>query len=365
MQYKFLIYISYSYSLPIGDPLEEEIKKRGYTVKWFGDTKEGKNALQHKTNVLNTIEEVITYDPHVILTATNVVPDFLKGLKVQVFHGFDAMKRNRPGKLDYDHFNIRSLFDLYCTQGPHSTSIFKSLSKKVDHFEVIETGFGKVDGLFPIKPTPKKEIPTVFIASTFTKKISLALNDAVYKEIKRLSKTGKFNFSMVLHPKLSLEIKNKWKALNNKHFKFHDTTYLIPLMKEAEIMFSDTTSAIQEFGLQGKLIVTFNHHAPKPFLINITEVSQIEKSLEFALTHPENILNELASYNNDMHPYFDGKSSERIIQTTIDFLHKNKSYLKNKPLNLIRKYKIRKRLNYFTLKSYNKPFTIELKNNDG
>ena len=34
----------------------------------------------------------------------------------------------------------------------------------------------------------------------------------------------------------------------------------------------------------------------------------------------------------------------------------------NKPLNLIRKFKIRKKLNYFTFKSYNKPYYVN-KNN--
>ena len=35
--YKFLIYISYSYSIPIGKPLQEEIERRGYEVFWFSE----------------------------------------------------------------------------------------------------------------------------------------------------------------------------------------------------------------------------------------------------------------------------------------------------------------------------------------
>ncbi|TMZ38335.1 CDP-glycerol glycerophosphotransferase, partial [Klebsiella pneumoniae] len=49
---------------------------------------------------------------------------------------------------------------------------------------------------------------------------------------------------------------------------------------------------------------------------------------------------------------------ERIVNACISFVHKDKSYLKKKPLNLIRKWKIRKKLKYFTLKSYNHPFTL-------
>lgn len=48
------------------------------------------------------------------------------------------------------------------------------------------------------------------------------------------------------------------------------------------------------------------------------------------------------------HPYFDGKSSERVINTVEDFIDKNElERLKSKPLNLIRKYKMCKKLNYF------------------
>ena len=37
MTYRFLIYISHTYALPIGLPLQEEIRKRNYEVKWFTD----------------------------------------------------------------------------------------------------------------------------------------------------------------------------------------------------------------------------------------------------------------------------------------------------------------------------------------
>ncbi len=362
MHYKFLIYISYSYAIPIGNPLEEEINKRGYSVYWFSDLEEGAKALKSKKNVFYNIREAISYNPDIILTVTDSVPDFFRGLKVQVFHGFNAEKRPES-KNGFAHFRIRGFFDLYCTQGPNTTKGFKEQQKKNPYFEVIETGWSKVDPLFPIENKDiKNDKPAIFIASTFTQRLSLAYNEDVFNEIKRLSETGEFKFLMVLHPKLPIEIIEKWKSLNNDNFTFYDTTDLIPLFKKAEIMFSDTTSAIQEFLLQKKPVVTFNHTFNHNYLINITKASLIEESLNEALTYPEDLINNISLYINELNPYFDGKSSERIITTTIDFLHKDKSYLKNKPLNFIRKYKIRKRLNYFPLKSFNSPYTIELKN---
>jgi glycosyltransferase involved in cell wall biosynthesis len=124
-------------------------------------------------------------------------------------------------------------------------------------------------------------------------------------------------------------------------------------------MFSDTTSAIQEFMLQEKPIVTFKHHVPKPHLINITNAIEIESAILKALTYPNKIMDCIKSYNLELHPYFDGESSKRVLDASISFLHKDKSYFKSKPINLMRKYKLRKQLNHFTLTSYNRPFTLE------
>jgi len=358
MEYKFLIYISYSYAVPIGIPLEQEIVDRGYHIKWFSDLENGKNALQNKTNVLDSIEDVIHYEPHIVLAATNDVPDFISGIKVQIFHGFNAQKRPE-GNTNFSHFRIRGFFDLYCTQGPSTTSGFKDQQKKQPHFEVIETGWSKVDPLFPLIPKERNNKPTIMIASTFSKRLSLALQDEVYDEIKHLSESGKYEFIMVLHPKLPSETKDKWKSLEGENFTYHNTTDLIPLFKKADIMFADTTSAIQEFLLQKKPVVTYNHTFNHDYLINITTPDAIENAFIKALEAPQSLINNIGDFINQLHPYFDGKSSIRVIDACISFLHKDKSYLKKKPLNLIRKYKIRKRLNHYTFKTYSKAYTIK------
>jgi len=356
MSYKFLIYISYSYALPIGLPLESEIISRGYTVKWFSDLDNGKQALSHKNNVLQTIQEVVTYEPDIVLAATDDIPDFITGIKVQIFHGFLSYKRLET-KNGEAHFRIRGFFDLYCTQGPSSTQGFKLQQKKHNHFEITETGWSKVDPLFPLETEQKNKIPTVLIATTFTKRLSLAYNETVYNEIKKISLEGNYRFLMVMHPKLPTEVKLKWQALNNDNFTYYNTTDLIPLFKKSDILFADTTSAIQEYLLQKKPVVTFNHTIKHNYLINITEANLIEASFKKALTYPADLIKNIDTFIKDLHPCFDGKSSQRVVTATIDFLHKNKDYLEAKPLNLIRKYKIRKRLHFFTLKSYNKPFT--------
>ncbi|NBL65269.1 CDP-glycerol glycerophosphotransferase [Flavobacterium sp. NST-5] len=354
--YKFLIYISHPYSIPIGKPLQMEIEKRGYQVFWFSELEYTKDYFVGDEKILNSVEEVLNYQPHIVLTATDSVADFFSGIKVQIFHGFSANKR----PLMSDHFKIRGFFDLYTTQGPSTTEIFQQQAKKYGFFEVVETGWSKVDPLFPIEKKSETEKPIILISSTFTTRLSLAKIDEVYTEIKRLSLTGKYQFLCVLHPKLDPETKAKFQDLEGEFFQYFDTTDLVPLYKKADMMLSDTTSAIIEFLLQEKPVVTFRTNKPDEHLIDVTEVSEIENAIALALTKPEKTMTAIRDYITWTHPYHDGKSSGRVIDAAINFLNKDKSHLKSKPLNLIRKWKMRKRLKYFTLKSYNKPITLKL-----
>lgn len=342
---RFLIYISHGYSVPIGKPLQKEIRDRGHEVKWFSELEPAKLYLSKDETLLNTVQEVMDYNPEIVLAATDEVPHFFPGIKVEIFHGFFVNKRSfRKG-----HFRIRGFFDLYCTQGQSTTGIFNMLKKEYGFFDVIETGWPKMDPLFDDtkKLDRVSEKPTVLVSSTFTTRLSLAGIPEVYEEIKRLSLIGKWQFLVILHPKMNPEIVKKFKKLENENLKYFDTTDIIPIYKIADIMFADTTSAISEFILQHKPVVTFRNNKPLPHLMNIEEVEDIEKSLEKAFTYPEGLMKEIDSYIEVTHPYTDGKSSERMVNATLDFLEKDRSYLKKKPLNLLRKYKIRKKLNYF------------------
>ena len=207
MTYRFLIYISYSYGVPTGKPLAQEIKARGYEVKWFSDEENGVAAIQHFKDKLQGVDDLISYKPHVVLSVTDSIPDFITGIKVQVFHGFFARKRPKLDVITESHFRLRGFYDLYCTQGPSTTKVFKRLQKAHPYFEVVETGWSKVDPLFynqkHMKNTGKNKI---LISSTFTTRLSLANDPKVFEEVKRISKLGFFEFHLILHPKMNPEI---------------------------------------------------------------------------------------------------------------------------------------------------------------
>lgn len=354
MNYRFLIHISYAYGIPIGKPLEAEILRRGFEVKWFVEEAVTLSYFPDTANILKSAPAVIQYNPHIVLCASNTVPDFFSGIKVQVFHGFSVGKRAE----NIGHFRIRGMFDLYCTQGPSTTEKFKALANEYGHFEVVETGWPKVDPLFPFDKKALNGKPTVLVASTFTPRLSLAYSEGVFNEIKKLSSSGKCRWMVVLHPKMEKEIVNKFINIQSENLKFYDTTDLIPLYKRADVMLADTTSAIYEFLLLEKPVVTYRNNRPGNHLCNIKQPEDIGMAIQSVLQNPGDLIQKIKDYVFEMHPYSDGKSSQRVIDASLAFLHKDKSHLKPKPLNLARRIQIRKKLHYFTFKSFLNPPTI-------
>lgn len=338
---RFLIYFSQSYGIPIGLPLQDEIEQRGFEVKWFCDEQENLKSQSFRGVLLDSVDAVFDYDPDVVLVTSNVVPDFFPGIKVQVFHGFSVGKRAESK----GHFNLRGFFDLYCTQGPSTTEPFRRLQQKYKYFKVVETGWPKMDPLFFPDDQHPHTTPTIMISSTFTTRLSLAKNPEIVEEISRLSKKGKWNFIAVLHPKMETEVVEQFKSLESENFSFVDTVDLIPLYKQADLMLSDTTSAISEFILQKKPVVTINNNKPACHMINITEPKEIENALVYALSRPESVMKCIDAFINETHPYKDGKSSKRVIDACLNFLEHEK--VKRKPLNLIRRFKIRHKLKYY------------------
>ena len=150
----------------------------------------------------------------------------------------------------------------------------------------------------------------------------------------------------------------KFRDIQNEHLTYYETTNLIPLFREADVLLADSTSVVTEFLLQEKPVVTFRNIQPGPHLINVTEVEDVEAALASALDPKAQLFEEIQEFNRRMHPYKDGQSSKRLIDACLEFLHADKTHLKPKPLNLVRKLQERKKLGYFTLKSYRKAPTL-------
>jgi len=261
----YLLYGSERYALAILRPLQEAIRARGDETAWFFDGPGAEDLVEGER--LLSVREVRQWKPIAVITPGNHLPHFFPGVKVEVFHGFNAGKPR--------HVYIRGFFDLYCTTGPRDTAQFGALAQKLGHFSVMETGWPKLDpflkeiaGPLPPVRTP----PVILYHSTFSPSWSAA--ETLYEEVKRLSRDGRWRWIVSFHPKMSPETVAKYKALQNEHLSFAENDNILELFPQVDMMCSDTSSALSEFLLTGKPVVTFKNRAPGPQLIDIDDAAQ-------------------------------------------------------------------------------------------
>ena len=256
-----------------------------------------------------------------------------------------------------DHFNIRGFFDLYCPQGPNTTNPFQDLAKKHGFFRVVQTGWPKLDPLFKTDNSQGntnknaatvdqlQDNPTILFASTFSHNMTAAPH--VFETIKRLSQTGEWNWLVTLHPKMDPGVVAKYKSIEGKHLRFIENSGVLSALQQADVMLCDTSSIISEFIVLQKPVVTYKTQSNGEHLINVEDVNKVERALRYALTKPPALMEKVISFGQMIHPDTDGLSSERVLEAVDWFIEEGHKGLKKKPLNLLRKYKIRKKLGYF------------------
>ncbi len=342
---KYLFFISQDYSFPVLRPLQDAIIGRGDEVTWFMYGHEiHKEYILENESTLSSVEEIIEYQPDAVFVPGNVVPSFIPGLKVEVFHGLPSSKAKKNGQLY--HYIIRGMFDLYCTQGASSTKIFSQLAKKYGYFNTIETGWGKLDPLFSDSiPKEKNTTKNIFFASTFSPRFSKA--KALYPYILKMMKTHDYHWYITLHPKMDKEIVLLYQSIDLKNVTFVDSTEVIPYMKKCDIMLCDTSSIMYEFLTQHKPVVTFQTEKELPYLINVTQIELLEETLINTMKHKDAYQDIIHEGIQEIHPYTDGKSSQRVLNAVEQMLNDTVMPKKKKPLNFIRNLKLRKALNYW------------------
>ncbi|TEW56617.1 CDP-glycerol--glycerophosphate glycerophosphotransferase [Psychromonas sp. RZ22] len=346
--HKYLLYISQNYAYAMLRPLQAEILKRGDEVRWFLEGKEvSSHYLDFTEKSLANIDAVKAWEPDFVLVPGNIVPDFIPGIKVGLFHGFNSGKRGNDA-----HFKIRQCFDMYCTQGPNTTERFTQLSEQYKTFTIKETGWAMLDPLFiPTNNNPYHingdERPTILVCSTFSEETSYAKE--LLPTIKKLSESSDYRWLVQFHPKMPLEIVNAYKAIQNKNLSFVETDNVIPLLQAADLMLCDTSSIMTMFLLQKKIVIAYKNKTRNESFLHVDNADDIEEQVKFALTNPSELLNKVDDYCSQTHPYIDGKSSERIINACEELKVNGIEQLKKKPLNIIRQLKLRKKLKYWKI----------------
>lgn len=343
---RYLLFVNLPYAYPILRPLQAEILRRGGEVAWFVE-KECPDELRSDEIRLGTVHEVIDFNPVAVFTPGNYIPHFFPGVKVALFHGYPINKRNDHRD---DHFTIRGWFDLYCTQGPSSTLVFEQLERKCGFFRVYETGWPKADIYFSseMQVNARNVRPTVLYSSTFTRSLTSA--PLLAEEIERLLVARDWNWIFMFHPKLTdPDILDRYKRIATE---YPNTTYVgntfdVTAMHKADVMLCDSSSIILEFMFLDKPVVTFRNSHPGPYLIDVRRPEEVGPALERALTRPDELMREVRTYTMFHEPHRDCRCSARVLDAVDDFLERGHVGLKRKPLNLIRKWKMRRKFHYW------------------
>jgi len=342
----YLLFATELYALPVLRPLGAAIRAAGGEAAWLVPAAI-RGHLTEPEHLLTDVAAVNDWRPDAVFAASNWVPQFFPGAKVQVFHGFSVDKRSpRRG-----HFRIRGLFDLYCTQGPATTGPFEELAREHKHFAVAETGWPKLDPLFApddgsaaaLRPGDGRAV--VLYAATFTETLSSAR--ALLGEISVQVARGDRYWLLTLHPKTDPVVVEAYRRLAGPNARFIEADTLVPALRAADVLVCDTSSVVSEFVVQRKPVVTFRNRAPKAHMIDISDPVDLESALHRAFVPTDALRQELASYADQIHPWRDGHSSERVLTAARDFVAGRFGALAHKPVNLWRRLQMRSKLRRF------------------
>lgn len=326
---RYLMFVELPYAFEILRPLQAAARRRGDEVAWFLNGPAPAH-LHEAERLLHSVAQVRAFRPGAVFVPGNEVPPSFPGLKVQVFHGFGIEKKG--------HFRIRGMFDLFCTFGPLTTGPFETLAQQHRWFKVVETGWPKVDPLFDARAEPgARTAKRIVYAPTFSPSLTSA--PALAAEIAAIVARRDWHWTVKFHPKMAAELAAPLRAIQGANFEIASTSQLLPLLHQADAMLTDTSSAAAEFMLLDKPVVAFRNRMPGPHLVNLDDPRALEACLEAVLEGVDPSRDARRQYVRDMHPYRDGRSSERILDAVERMLVHGRRGLKRKPWSPLRRFK--------------------------
>ena len=340
---KFTLFCENPYAFAILAPLRNVLTQKEYDFIWFLPekllTEFPFKEEQHTTD----IHVIDAYKSDVILVPGNDVPHYLRGLKVQIFHGLAGEKKG--------HFRIRHYFDLYLTQGPYFTKKFNESRKKHKDFDVIETGWSKLDIYSNNKSEFLKEKDVlklnhkakkiILYAPTFSPSLTSA--PFLKKEIQNLAANTKHLILIKFHDLMSDKLISEYKSIANKYNNiiFLEERNILKYLIIADIMISDTSSVVFEFLLLNKPVITYKSIKPKNAWENINDDKLLSEKIQYNLNEDPYAV-QRAKIIEEYHPYNDGKSSLRMIQVIENYVKEN-GVPERRNLPLLRRFKMNRK----------------------
>ena len=340
---KICLFCENKYAVDILFPLQAQADKEGgHEVLWYVHKKKiPEFPLAGKVNYTNDIKEAYQFQPDAVFAPGNIVPYYLSGVKTQIFHGYAAEKK--------DQFRIRNYFDLYLTQGPYFTTEFLKLKEEYKDFEVKETGWTRQDWVFEHLhdyDEKKKEILSqykkekiVLYAPTFSPRLtSLPL---IKEDLRHLAKEENVVIMIKLHPLTKAEWVEEYKQLAKDvdNIVFVEDFSLSPYVSMADLMISDTSSAVYEMLLRDKPVITLRSIASADaiYWCNIQEAGELANAYREVMDNDGEYTKKRRWIIDNYDPYLDGKVAERMLAAVKEFISKY-GVPDKRTLNLWRKY---------------------------
>ena len=341
---KSILFCNLPYTFSILKPLEVELKSRGFEVLWYVPQDILEQFPYKSSKHTSSIKDLKEFKADAIFAPGNEAPFYLRGAKVQVFHGMAGEKKG--------HFRIRDYFDLYLTQGPYFTNRFKELANKYKNFEVAQTGWCKLDKLFCItdEVVDKKEQmlkengakKVILYAPTF----SPSLTSAPYlkEEITKLAQNKEMLVVVKYHDKMDESLKDIYAQIEG-NIVISNSNDITECLQIADIMISDTSSVVYELLLLNKPVVTLNSQSEN---INWQDVKEPREVLDAVLEIAEG-KDSFKSQRDKVielyHPYSDGESAKRMVDAVLEYIEIN-GVPNKRSLPWHRKIKILKRYGF-------------------
>lgn len=338
---KVVLFCLSPYAFGILKPLQDELSKRGNEVIWYIPEKiQSGFPFSAETKITGSIKDLLAFKSDAIFVPGNEVPHYLRGVKVQVFHGLAGEKKG--------HFRVRDYFDLYLTQGPYFTKRFQELSKKHKNFEVFETGWCKLDilnqNLSALKSERDKLLAgkknLVLFAPTFSPTLTCSVK--AKNEIFKLADDEDIFLLIKFHDLMNSAVVQEYKEMVDlrNNVQIANDRNILKYLIMSDFMISDTSSAVYEFILLNKPVITINSRSENinwcnlPNHKNLYEVFKKEIKEDTFKGARQNIIDQY-------HPYTDGNSSARMIDAVESYIERNGVPEKRK-INIFRQHRMNK-----------------------
>ncbi|WP_440424396.1 CDP-glycerol glycerophosphotransferase family protein [Prevotella sp.] len=341
---RILLFCENRYAIDILNPLQEYVTDNNlpHEVMWYiHKPKISTFEYASKVRWTNSIQEAYDFSPEAVFVPGNIVPYYLPGVKIQVFHGYAAEKK--------DHWIIRRYFDTYFTQGPYFTSHFKALSEEYGDFEVVETGWPKQDWIKRnlhtydaerqrlLDSTGRKRI--ILYAPTFSPKLTSLPMEGMKERLGELAEHNDALVVMKFHPLTRKEWADEyraWAESKDNVIFVNQGENITKYQLMSDVLISDTSSTVYEFLLLSRPVITVRTIAKDIYWENTATPDGLEEAYRRAMNDPEAIARRQWIVDN-YDPYLDGHVCERMLNAAADYIRRHGVPSKRR-LNLWRKY---------------------------